>query len=67
MSSGLGGEIIRVVRAPKLETLGLLSPSIFGIEIANLVFQVAASASRLLLGILTILDIILLSIVFSRD
>ncbi|KAM0882497.1 hypothetical protein ACQ4PT_032261 [Festuca glaucescens] len=36
---GLGGEIIRVVRAPKLEILGLLSPRISEIETANLVFQ----------------------------
>ncbi|KAM3400090.1 hypothetical protein ACQJBY_005153 [Aegilops geniculata] len=36
---GLGGEIIRVVRAPKLEILGLLSPCISEIEIANIVFQ----------------------------
>ncbi|KAM0874012.1 hypothetical protein ACQ4PT_037702 [Festuca glaucescens] len=36
---GLGGEIIRVVRAPKLEILGLLSSRISEIEIANLVFQ----------------------------
>ncbi|KAM0879938.1 hypothetical protein ACQ4PT_033903 [Festuca glaucescens] len=36
---GFGAEIIRVVRAPKLEILGLLSPCIPEIEIANLVFQ----------------------------
>ncbi|KAK1692800.1 hypothetical protein QYE76_009497 [Lolium multiflorum] len=37
--SGFGAEIIRVVRAPKLEILGLLSPSIPEIQIADLVFQ----------------------------
>jgi hypothetical protein len=52
-SSGLGAEIIRVVRAPKIEILGLLSPCIPEIEIANIVFQVAPSASRLLLSILS--------------
>ncbi|XP_051212541.1 F-box/LRR-repeat protein At3g59190-like [Lolium perenne] len=52
-SSGLGTEFIRVVRAPKIEILGHLSPCIPEIEIANIVFQVAPSASRLLLGILS--------------
>ena len=50
---GLGSENIRVVRAPKLEILGLLSPCISEIEIANLVFQVVASDYRLLLCILS--------------
>ncbi|XP_020194486.2 uncharacterized protein [Aegilops tauschii subsp. strangulata] len=34
-----GGEIIRVLRAPKLEILGLLSPCIPEIDIANIVFK----------------------------
>ncbi|KAM3257862.1 hypothetical protein ACQJBY_049901 [Aegilops geniculata] len=38
-SPGLGGETIRVVRAPKLEIVGILSPRILEIEIPNLVFQ----------------------------
>ncbi|XP_010233348.1 F-box/LRR-repeat protein At3g59190 [Brachypodium distachyon] len=43
----LGREIIRVVHAPKLEILGHLSPSISEIQIASIVFQVAASGSLL--------------------
>ncbi|XBH92488.1 hypothetical protein VPH35_083603 [Triticum aestivum] len=46
-SPGLGVEAIQVVRAPKLEILGLLSPCVLQIQINNLVFQVEASASRL--------------------
>uniref|UniRef100_A0A453KZ40 F-box/LRR-repeat protein 15/At3g58940/PEG3-like LRR domain-containing protein n=1 Tax=Aegilops tauschii subsp. strangulata TaxID=200361 RepID=A0A453KZ40_AEGTS len=46
-SPGLGVETIQVVRAPKLETVGLLSPCTLQIQINNLVFQVAASVSRL--------------------
>jgi hypothetical protein len=44
---------IRVISAPKLDILGPLSPCISEFEIANLVFEVEASASRLLLGILS--------------
>jgi hypothetical protein len=42
---GSGGDTIRVIRAPKLQTLGFLSPRMTEIMIANLVFQVAAAAS----------------------
>ncbi|XP_040246375.1 putative F-box/FBD/LRR-repeat protein At1g78760 [Aegilops tauschii subsp. strangulata] len=38
-SPGLGVETIQVVRAPKLETVGLLSPCTLQIQINNLVFQ----------------------------
>jgi hypothetical protein len=52
-SPGNGCHTVRVISAPKLEILGPLSPCISEFEIANLVFQVAAPASRLLLGILS--------------
>ncbi|XP_048527741.1 F-box/FBD/LRR-repeat protein At3g26920-like [Triticum urartu] len=38
-SPSLGVEAIQVVRAPKLEILGLLSPCVLQIQINNLVFQ----------------------------
>jgi hypothetical protein len=42
---GEGGDTIRVIRAPKLQILGRLSGRISEIEIANLVFKVAAAAT----------------------
>ncbi|KAF6988107.1 hypothetical protein CFC21_005687 [Triticum aestivum] len=41
----LGSEIIRVVKAPKLEMLGLLSPCISEIEIVNIIFKGLISSS----------------------
>ncbi|KAM3407078.1 hypothetical protein ACQJBY_000874 [Aegilops geniculata] len=39
LNPGTGGETIRVIKAPKLETLGLLSARISEIKMANIVFQ----------------------------
>jgi hypothetical protein len=42
---GERGDTIRVIKAPKLEILGLLSPRISEIQIANLLLKVAAATS----------------------
>ncbi|KAM3279035.1 hypothetical protein ACQJBY_046365 [Aegilops geniculata] len=42
---GAGGDTIRVIKAPKLEILGRLSPCIPEIEIANIVFKSLIPAS----------------------
>ena len=44
----LDGETLRLIRAPKLEISGPLSPLVSEIKIASLVFQVAAGALLIL-------------------